>query len=52
MMDENAVRTAAPLGTRKAVMYEALIQSAIGSAERAVELGLPRARQDHPVVQR
>ncbi|EDZ98564.1 1-hydroxy-2-methyl-2-(E)-butenyl 4-diphosphate synthase [Burkholderia sp. H160] len=40
MMDENASR-AAPWEAQS-VMYEALIQSAIGSAERAVELGLGR----------
>jgi (E)-4-hydroxy-3-methylbut-2-enyl-diphosphate synthase len=40
MMDENAVR--AEPWDAQSVMYEALIQSAIGSAERAVELGLGR----------
>ncbi|MDH6151053.1 MULTISPECIES: flavodoxin-dependent (E)-4-hydroxy-3-methylbut-2-enyl-diphosphate synthase [Paraburkholderia] len=40
MMDENGSR-AAPWEAQS-VMYEALIQSAIGSAERAVELGLGR----------
>ncbi|HEY3596464.1 MAG TPA: flavodoxin-dependent (E)-4-hydroxy-3-methylbut-2-enyl-diphosphate synthase [Paraburkholderia sp.] len=40
MMDENATR-AAPWEAQS-VMYEALIQSAVGSAERAVELGLAR----------
>ena len=40
MMDENGAR-AQPWGAQS-VMYEALIQSAIGSAERAVELGLSR----------
>src|ERR1700761_5722889 len=40
MMDENGSR-AAPWALQS-VMYEALIQSAIGSAERAVELGLGR----------
>ncbi|QGZ61273.1 flavodoxin-dependent (E)-4-hydroxy-3-methylbut-2-enyl-diphosphate synthase [Paraburkholderia acidisoli] len=40
MMDENASR-AVPWEAQS-VMYEALIQSAIGSAERAVELGLGR----------
>lgn len=40
MMDENAAR-AVPWEAQS-VMYEALIQSAIGSAERAVELGLGR----------
>lgn len=42
MMDENAQR-ATPWDAQS-VMYEALIQSAIGSAERAVELGLGRER--------
>ncbi|WP_225721773.1 flavodoxin-dependent (E)-4-hydroxy-3-methylbut-2-enyl-diphosphate synthase [Candidatus Vallotiella sp. (ex Adelges kitamiensis)] len=42
MMDENSQR-AMPWDS-KSVMYEALIQSAIGSAERAVELGLGRDR--------
>ncbi|MEJ2769502.1 flavodoxin-dependent (E)-4-hydroxy-3-methylbut-2-enyl-diphosphate synthase [Mycetohabitans sp. B46] len=42
MMDENAQR-ATPWDAQS-VMYEALIQSAIGSAERAVELGLARDR--------
>ncbi|MEA3087514.1 MAG: (E)-4-hydroxy-3-methylbut-2-enyl-diphosphate synthase [Paraburkholderia sp.] len=40
MMDENAAR--ATPWEAQSVMYEALIQSAIGSAERAVEIGLPR----------
>ena len=40
MLDENAAR-ARPWEV-PGVMYEALIQSAIGSAERAVELGLGR----------
>jgi (E)-4-hydroxy-3-methylbut-2-enyl-diphosphate synthase len=40
MMDENAAR--ATPWQAQSVMYEALIQSAIGSAERAVELGLSR----------
>ncbi len=40
MMDENATR--AESWEAQSVMYEALIQSAIGSAERAVELGLGR----------
>src|ERR1700761_8731906 len=40
MMDENAAR--AEPWEAQSVMYEALIQSAIGSAERAVELGLAR----------
>ena len=38
LMDENAAR-AEPWEARQ-VMYEALIQSAIGSAERAVEMGM------------
>ena len=38
LMDENAAR-AKPWEARQ-VMYEALIQSAIGSAERAVEMGM------------
>jgi (E)-4-hydroxy-3-methylbut-2-enyl-diphosphate synthase len=38
LMDENA-RSAAPLSAR-AVMHEAIVRSAIGSAERAVEMGL------------
>ena len=38
LMDENAAR-AEPWEARQ-VMYEALIQSAIGSAERAVEVGM------------
>lgn len=40
MMDENSVR--AQPWDAKPVMYEALIESAIGSAERAVEMGMPR----------
>ncbi|MCP3714798.1 flavodoxin-dependent (E)-4-hydroxy-3-methylbut-2-enyl-diphosphate synthase [Paraburkholderia sp. CNPSo 3281] len=40
MMDENGARKAP--WEAQSVMYEALIQSAIGSAERAVELGLGR----------
>jgi (E)-4-hydroxy-3-methylbut-2-enyl-diphosphate synthase len=40
MMDENAERSNP--WEAQSVMYEALIQSAIGSAERAVELGLGR----------
>ncbi|MGF6509748.1 flavodoxin-dependent (E)-4-hydroxy-3-methylbut-2-enyl-diphosphate synthase [Paraburkholderia sp. 32] len=40
MMDENGSR--ATPWEAQSVMYEALIQSAIGSAERAVELGLGR----------
>jgi len=42
MMDDNA-RSAAPQPA-EAVMREALVQSAIGSAERAVELGLAAER--------
>ena len=42
MMDENGQR-AEPWGAAS-VMYEALIQSAISSAERAVEIGLGRDR--------
>jgi (E)-4-hydroxy-3-methylbut-2-enyl-diphosphate synthase len=40
LMDENS-RRAKPWDARQ-VMYEALITSALGSAERAAELGLPR----------
>jgi (E)-4-hydroxy-3-methylbut-2-enyl-diphosphate synthase len=40
MMDENGARSEP--WEAQSVMYEALIQSAIGSAERAVELGLGR----------
>ncbi len=40
LMDENS-RRAIPWGA-KPVMYEALIASAIGSAERAVEMGMSR----------
>jgi len=40
MMDENGQRAQPWEAT--SVMYEALIQSAISSAERAVEIGLPR----------
>ncbi|HET9680245.1 MAG TPA: flavodoxin-dependent (E)-4-hydroxy-3-methylbut-2-enyl-diphosphate synthase [Gammaproteobacteria bacterium] len=39
LMDENAAR--AQPKDAKDVMYEAMIQSAIGSAEHAIELGLP-----------
>ena len=42
MMDENGARSQP--WDAQSVMYEALIQSAIGSAERAVELGLGRDR--------
>ena len=42
VMDENA-RRAQPLSSQ-AVMHEALVRSAVDSAERAVELGLPADR--------
>ncbi|MGI4860449.1 MAG: flavodoxin-dependent (E)-4-hydroxy-3-methylbut-2-enyl-diphosphate synthase, partial [Janthinobacterium lividum] len=42
MMDENAQRPV-PWNAKR-VMYEALISSAVGSAERAVALGLPANR--------
>ena len=42
MMDENSRRTE-PLSAQQ-VMREAIVRSAIESAERAVELGLPRSR--------
>ena len=42
LMDENA-RSAKPLAAR-AVMHEAMVQSGLLSAERAVELGLPADR--------
>ena len=42
MMDENALR--AEPWEAQSVMYEALIQSAVSSAERAVEIGLARER--------
>jgi (E)-4-hydroxy-3-methylbut-2-enyl-diphosphate synthase len=42
LMDENAAKTAP--ASAEAVMREALVQSAIGSAERAVELGLAADR--------
>lgn len=45
MMDENARRTAPAEAT--AVMHEAMVVSAIESARRAVELGLPK---DHIVL--
>ncbi len=45
MMDANA-RAAEPRPT-EAIMYEAMVESAVGSAARAVELGLPR---DHIVL--
>jgi (E)-4-hydroxy-3-methylbut-2-enyl-diphosphate synthase len=42
LMDENA-RSPAPVGARE-VMREAMVQSALTSAERAEEMGLPRNR--------
>jgi (E)-4-hydroxy-3-methylbut-2-enyl-diphosphate synthase len=42
MMDENSRRTE-PLSAQQ-VMREAIVRSALDSAERAVELGLPRSR--------
>ena len=48
LMDENAPR-AEPWDAGR-VLREALIRSALDSAHRAVELGLPR-RPHHPVVQ-
>jgi (E)-4-hydroxy-3-methylbut-2-enyl-diphosphate synthase len=42
LMDENA-RTAAPVDART-VTWEALVQSALLSADRAVEMGLPKSR--------
>ncbi len=42
LMDENA-KSAAPLDAR-AVMHEAMVQSCLLSAERAVEIGLPKNR--------
>jgi (E)-4-hydroxy-3-methylbut-2-enyl-diphosphate synthase len=42
LMDENA-RSSAPVGARE-VMREAMVQSALTSAERAEEMGLPRNR--------
>jgi (E)-4-hydroxy-3-methylbut-2-enyl-diphosphate synthase len=42
LMDENA-KSAAPMDAA-AVMREAMVQSALGSAERAEEIGLPRNR--------
>jgi (E)-4-hydroxy-3-methylbut-2-enyl-diphosphate synthase len=42
MMDENS-RAAEPLSGQE-VMREAIVRSALGSAERAVELGMPRER--------
>lgn len=42
LMDENA-KSAAPLDAR-AVMHEAMVQSCVLSADRAVEIGLPKDR--------
>ena len=42
LMDENA-RSPAPMDARR-VMHEAIVQSAVLSAERAEEIGLPRNR--------
>jgi (E)-4-hydroxy-3-methylbut-2-enyl-diphosphate synthase len=42
LMDENA-RSAAPVDARS-VTWEALVRSVIGSADRAVEMGLPKSR--------
>ncbi|MBL8568073.1 MAG: flavodoxin-dependent (E)-4-hydroxy-3-methylbut-2-enyl-diphosphate synthase [Phreatobacter sp.] len=42
LMDENA-RSAAPLDAR-AVMHEAMVRSCLLSADRAVEIGLPKER--------
>jgi (E)-4-hydroxy-3-methylbut-2-enyl-diphosphate synthase len=42
LMDENA-RSASPIGARE-VMHEAMVQSALLSAARAVEIGLPQNR--------
>ena len=42
LMDENA-RSAAPIDART-VTWEALVQSALLSADRAVEMGLPKSR--------
>jgi (E)-4-hydroxy-3-methylbut-2-enyl-diphosphate synthase len=42
MMDENAARSQ-PWDAKR-VMYEALIKSALGSAQRAIEIGLPANR--------
>src|SRR5882757_2634055 len=42
LMDENSLR-AAPLDAEE-VMHEALVVSALDSAQRAVELGLPKGR--------
>ncbi|BCU07418.1 flavodoxin-dependent (E)-4-hydroxy-3-methylbut-2-enyl-diphosphate synthase [Allochromatium tepidum] len=45
MMDENA-RASQPKHSDQ-IMYEAMVESAIGSAERAVQLGLPK---DHIIL--
>ena len=45
MMDENA-RASQPKDSDQ-IMYEAMVESAIGSAERAVQLGLPK---DHIIL--
>ncbi|WP_295584300.1 flavodoxin-dependent (E)-4-hydroxy-3-methylbut-2-enyl-diphosphate synthase [uncultured Lamprocystis sp.] len=45
MMDENA-RSAAPLSAER-VMHEAMVESAVANAARAVELGLPK---DHVIL--
>ncbi|MBK1655960.1 flavodoxin-dependent (E)-4-hydroxy-3-methylbut-2-enyl-diphosphate synthase [Allochromatium vinosum] len=45
MMDENA-RASKPKDSDQ-IMYEAMVESAIGSAERAVQLGLPK---DHIIL--
>ncbi|MEI9804577.1 MAG: flavodoxin-dependent (E)-4-hydroxy-3-methylbut-2-enyl-diphosphate synthase [Pseudolabrys sp.] len=42
LMDENS-KSSAPLGARE-VMHEAMVQSALHSAERAQEIGLPKNR--------
>ena len=42
LMDENA-KSAKPLDARE-VMHEAIVQSALGSAKRAEEIGLPASR--------
>jgi (E)-4-hydroxy-3-methylbut-2-enyl-diphosphate synthase len=42
LMDENS-KSATPLGARE-VMHEAMVQSALHSAERAQEIGLPKNR--------
>ncbi|EXJ14732.1 flavodoxin-dependent (E)-4-hydroxy-3-methylbut-2-enyl-diphosphate synthase [Imhoffiella purpurea] len=45
MMDENA-RAAQPKSSER-IMYEAMVESAVSSAERAVQVGLPR---DHIIL--